>query len=64
MLKTNTYTVLVKGVTTGIDKVETTTVNGVKAIYTLDGRLVNSMDAKGIYVVRMNNGKTVKVMNK
>lgn len=64
MLKTNTYTVLVKGVTTGVDKVETTTVNGVKAIYTLDGRLVNSMDAKGIYVVRMNNGKTVKVMNK
>ena len=63
-LKTNTYTVLVKGVTTGIDKAETTTVNGVKAIYTIDGRRVSSMDAKGIYVVRKTDGTTVKVMNK
>ena len=63
-LKTNTYTVLVKGVTTGIDKAEATTVNGVKAIYTIDGRRVSSMDAKGIYVVRKTDGTTVKVMNK
>ena len=63
-LKTNTYTVNVKGVTTGIDKVESTTVNGVKAIYTIDGRRVSSMDAKGIYVVRKTDGTTVKVMNK
>ena len=64
MVKTNTYNVLVKGVTTGVDKVETTTVNGVKAIYTLDGRRVNSMDASGIYIVRKTDGSTVKVLNK
>ena len=63
-LKTNTYTVNVKGATTGIDKVESTTVNGVKAIYTIDGRRISSMDAKGIYVVRKTDGTTVKVMNK
>ena len=63
-LKTNTYTVNVKGVTTGIGKAETTTVNGVKAIYTIDGRRVSSMDAKGVYVVRKTDGTTVKVMNR
>ena len=60
----NTWTVSVKGVTTGIDKVETTTENGVQAIYTIDGRMVNSMDAKGIYIVRKADGTTVKVLKK
>ena len=49
---------------TGIDKVETTTENGVQAIYTIDGRMVNSMDAKGIYIVRKADGTTVKVLKK
>ena len=60
----STYTVLVKGVSTGIEKVQQTTANGVKAVYTLDGRRVNSMDAKGIYVVRKTDGSTVKVIKK
>lgn len=64
-LKTvNTWTVNVKGVSTGIDKVETTTENGVQAIYTIDGRQVNTMDAKGIYIVRKADGTTVKVLKK
>lgn len=60
----NTWTVNVKGVSTGIDKVETTTENGVQAIYTIDGRQVNTMDAKGIYIVRKTDGTTVKVLKK
>ena len=60
----NTWTINVKGVSTGIDKVETTIENGVQAIYTLDGRMVNSMDAKGIYIVRKADGTTVKVLKK
>lgn len=60
----NTWTVNVKGVSTGIDKVETTTENGVQAIYTLDGRMVSTMDAKGIYIVRKADGTTVKVLKK
>ena len=56
----NTYTVNVKGVTSGIDKVETVTENGVQAIYTIDGRQVSSMDAKGLYIVRVA-GRTFKV---
>ena len=64
-LKTvNTWTINVKGVSTGIDKVETTTENGVQAIYTIDGRQVNTMDAKGIYIVRKADGTTVKVLKK
>lgn len=64
-LKTvNTWTVNVKGVSTGIDKVETTTENGVQAIYTIDGRQVSTMDAKGIYIVRKADGTTVKVLKK
>lgn len=62
--KVNTWTINVKGVSTGIDKVETTTENGVQAIYTIDGRMVNSMDAKGIYIVRKADGTTVKVLKK
>lgn len=62
--KVNTWTVNVKGVSTGIDKVETTTENGVQAIYTIDGRQVNTMDAKGIYIVRKADGTTVKVLKK
>lgn len=64
LLNTKTYTVFVEGVTTGIEKVETTTPNGIKAIYTIDGRRVNSMDAKGIYVVRKTDGTTVKIIKK
>lgn len=60
----NTWTVNVKGVSTGIDKVETTTENGVQAIYTIDGRQVNTMDAKGIYIVRKADGTTIKVLKK
>lgn len=60
----NTWTVNVKGVSTGIDKVETTTENGVQAIYTIDGRQVSTMDAKGIYIVRKADGTTVKVLKK
>ena len=62
--KVNTWTVNVKGVSTGIDKVETTTENGVQAIYTIDGRQVSTMDAKGIYIVRKADGTTVKVLKK
>lgn len=62
--KVNTWTINVKGVSTGIDKVETTTENGVQAIYTIDGRQVNTMDAKGIYIVRKADGTTVKVLKK
>ena len=62
--KVNSWTVNVKGVSTGIDKVETTTENGVQAIYTIDGRQVNTMDAKGIYIVRKADGTTVKVLKK
>ena len=60
----NTWTVNVKGVSTGIEKVETTTENGVQAIYTLDGRMVSTMDAKGIYIIRKADGTTVKVLKK
>lgn len=60
----NTWTINVKDVSTGIDKVETTTENDVQAIYTIDGRQVNTMDAKGIYIVRKADGTTVKVLKK
>lgn len=60
----NTWTINVPGVSTGIEKVETTTENGVQAIYTLDGRKVSSMNAKGVYIVRKADGTTVKVLKK
>ena len=60
----NTWTINVPGVSTGIEKVETTTENGVQAIYTLDGRKVGSMNAKGVYIVRKADGTTVKVLKK
>ncbi len=60
----NTWTINVPGVSTGIEKVETTTENGVQAIYTIDGCQVNTMDAKGIYIVRKADGTTVKVLKK
>ena len=62
--KVNTWTINVNGVSTGVDKVETTTENGVQAIYTIDGCQVNTMDAKGIYIVRKADGTTVKVLKK
>ena len=60
----NTWTINVPGVSTGIEKVETTTENGVQAIYTLDGRKVGSMNSKGVYIVRKADGTTVKVLKK
>ena len=49
--------------TTGIDKVTTTTDNGVEAIYDLSGRKLNEMQ-KGINIVRKADGTTVKVLKK
>ena len=49
--------------TTGIDKVTTTTDNGVEAIYDLNGRKLNEMQ-KGINIVRKADGTTVKVLKK
>lgn len=48
---------------TGIDKVITTTDNGVEAIYDLNGRKLNEMQ-KGINIVRKADGTTVKVLKK
>ena len=49
--------------TTGIDKVTTTTDNGVESIYDLNGRKLNEMQ-KGINIVRKADGTTVKVLKK
>ena len=49
--------------TTGIDKVTTTTDNGVESIYDLSGRKLNEMQ-KGINIVRKADGTTVKVLKK
>lgn len=49
--------------TTGIDKVTTTTDNGVEAIYDLNGCKLNEMQ-KGINIVRKADGTTVKVLKK
>lgn len=49
--------------TTGIDKVTTTTDNGVEAIYDLGGRKLNEMQ-KGVNIVRKADGTTVKVLKK
>ena len=47
----------------GIDKVTTTTDNGVESIYDLNGRKLNEMQ-KGINIVRKADGTTVKVLKK
>lgn len=61
---TNTYTFVVKGATTGIDKVQTATGEGLSKIYNVNGQRVNSMSQRGIYIVRTADGKTVKVLKK
>lgn len=62
---TNVYNVTVKGATTTGINAPVTTANGkAVAIYTIDGKAVTNMDAKGLYIVRYADGKTVKVIKK
>lgn len=60
----NVYTLNIKGVTTGVNNVETSTGNGTTTIYNTNGQRVNSMSQKGLYIVRQADGKTVKVMKR
>ena len=48
---------------TGINNVTTTTENKVEAIYDLSGKKLNEMQ-KGVIIVRMSDGTTVKVLKK
>lgn len=62
---TNVYTLNIEGATTtGINKVETTTVKGTAAIYNVNGQRVDNMSQKGLYIIRQADGKTVKVLKK
>jgi hypothetical protein len=51
------------GETTGINGVETLTDGAVESIYTINGTRVNSLQ-KGLNIVKMSNGKTLKVLVK
>jgi len=62
--QTNVYTVDISGVTTGINKVETTAGKASAAIFNANGQRVNSMSRKGLYIIRQADGKTVKVLKK
>ena len=48
---------------TGIENVNVATASEQKDFYTLDGRRVQNMQ-KGLNIVRMANGKTIKVIQK
>ncbi len=61
---TNVYTLNITGVTTGINKVETTTGKGTAAIYNVNGQRVDNMSQKGLYIIRQADGKTLKVLKK
>ena len=61
---TNVYNVTVKGVTAGISAPVTTADGKAVAVYTIDGKRVADMNAKGLYIVRYANGKTVKIVKK
>ncbi|MGM9705661.1 MAG: calycin-like domain-containing protein [Prevotella sp.] len=61
---TNVYTINVKGATTGISKTETIAGNSAVKIYNVNGQRVNNTNAKGLYIIRKADGKTVKVLKK
>ncbi len=60
---TNTYTLYINNVSTGIENVETDADNATEAIYTIGGQRVNELQ-KGVNIVRKANGTTVKVLKK
>ena len=66
---TNIYTVDIKkgdasGVTSSISDIATEADNTVKAVFTIDGKRVNAMDKAGLYIVKMANGQSKKVLKK
>ena len=60
---TNTYTLYINIVSTGINEVETAEDNAAEAIYTIGGQRVNELQ-KGVNIVRKADGTTVKVLKK
>ena len=60
---TNTYTLYINTVSTGINEVETAEDNAAEAIYTIGGQRVNELQ-KGVNIVRKADGTTVKVLKK
>ena len=63
MAVNNCERVKVKVTSTGIENINKTTDNAEVARYTLDGRRISNVQ-RGLNIVRMANGKTVKVTNK
>ena len=59
----NTYTLNINNVTTGINSVENAADNTIEAIYNISGQRINEMQ-KGVNIVRMSDGTTVKVLKK
>lgn len=62
--ETHTYTLNITNTTTGIDKVNANTTLTTNAIYNISGQRVSNANKKGIYLLRQNDGKVVKMMKK
>jgi len=60
----NVYTLNIKGASTGVNRVQTSTGKSTTAVYNMNGQRVGEMSQKGVYIVRDANGKTVKVLRK